>query len=153
MYPKAFIPSAEAFAKNPRISEEEDDGEDDNEKVSEESDSGGQLSEVDEDKEVFQDVLSRTINYWLRITPLTRSIRVVKTVISASPGQPSPGLSTTQFLSLSYHLASACQVLPFLCLRRRLRMNMTNRGNPSRTERDLCFPLSSHLLQSSNGTR
>lgn len=42
MYPKAFIPSAEAFAKSPRISEEEDDddGEDDGEEMSEESDSG-----------------------------------------------------------------------------------------------------------------
>lgn len=53
MYPKAFIPSAEAFAKNPRISDDDDDGEDDGEEVSEESDSGDQLSEIDEDKQGF----------------------------------------------------------------------------------------------------
>lgn len=55
MYPKAFIPSAEAFAKNPRISEEEDDDEEeyDDEEVSEESDSGDELSEIEENKQVF----------------------------------------------------------------------------------------------------
>ena len=50
MYPRAFIPHAEAFAKNTQTVE---DDEDDDDEDSEESDSGDELSDIEEDKQDF----------------------------------------------------------------------------------------------------